>query len=481
MGKAGHPMGPAVSLEHRVLRYIQDCGLLLGVDRLLVGVSGGPDSVCLLHLLARARERLGIQIHAAHLDHGLRGAESDADRNYVTKLCRRLHVPLSVEKMDVAARRRKHSPLEEVAREERYSFFARAAQATMADAVAVGHTADDHLETVLLHLLRGSGTRGLRGLEPRTRWGTEDLGIDVVRPLLEMRRAETEEYCRLLRLRPRQDASNLSTSLLRNRIRLELMPLLRQYNPSVEEALARTARIARDDLRALEAWASELWGSVAHQEGDALYLSTQKLQTCPPGLRRVLLRRALESLLGGPRDIEFAHIESLMEALGMPAGKGLSLLGGVVVTAGYGELVLSHGPPPCPLPPLQGEHPLLVPGETLLPDWRVVAEVRDTADPLGHQPSPNPLETFLDWDKIGQPLSVRARLPGDRFQPLGMAEPKKLQDFMVDARIPRSWRDGIPLVCSPEHILWVVGWRLDERARVSRGTRRVLRLQFERV
>ena len=471
------PVTSRTQLERRVEKFITERGLLAGHSRLIVGVSGGPDSVCLLHILARSRDKLGIYLHAAHLNHGLRGAESDADSAYVQELCGGLNVPVTAGKVDMIPLRRKHSPLEETAREARYSFFASLAGDIDARAVAIGHTADDHLETVLLHLLRGAGTRGLAGLEPVVVRRSGNSSLSVVRPLLEARRSETEEYCRRFDLRPRRDTTNQSLNLLRNRIRLELLPLLRQYNAGFDAVLGRASRIARDDLQALEWWAAGMWTEIARNEGGSLRLDRKRLLTCPPGLRRVLVRRALEESLGGPMDIRAEHIESLMNALNMPAGKRLSLLRGLCAYTDYDSLVLG-GSPPSPLPPLTTEYSLNVPGETALPGWRVIARETDKGALEDTSLGQEALSAFLDYEKTGSRLVVRSRRDGDRFQPLGMEQHKKLQDFMVDARIPRARRDGIPLVCAADQILWVVGWRIDGRVRVTESTRKVLCLRF---
>ncbi|MDP6494486.1 MAG: tRNA lysidine(34) synthetase TilS [Dehalococcoidia bacterium] len=475
-GKSGRIETP---LERRVLSYARRHGLLPAGGALVVGVSGGPDSICLLHILTQAGDRLGVDLHAAHLNHGLRGSDAEDDAEYVTRLCHRLGVPAIIERRDVAVGRRKHSPLEEAAREARYSFFGRVTSSADAEAVAVGHTVDDHLETILMHLIRGAGTRGLRGLEPKSTWRSDRTEVEVVRPLLEVGHGETVEYCRHFDLRPRQDTSNHSPALLRNRIRHELMPLLKGYNPAFSRALQRTASIAGEDLQALEMWAAHLWDDIAHQKAEGLSLDKEKLRSHPPGLQRILLRRALETVRDSPRDIESDHIEAMLGAIHMSAGKSLSLLGGVVLSVGYDCLMLSEGRPP-PFPPLEEEHPLEVPGETRIPGWLVLAEVMEESGTAREQLG-DPLTAHLDLDRSGLPLVVRCRCPGDRFQPLGMAQSKKLQDYMVDARIPRARRDDVPLVCSPYHILWVVGWRLDERVKVTDRTKRILRLLFRQV
>ncbi len=211
--------------EQRVLRYIREQHLIPPGQKLVVAVSGGPDSVCLLHILFKLRGELDIGLHIAHLNHQLRGKESDADAAYVGELARKLGVTATIEARNVKSYRTQHRlSLEEAAREVRYSFLAEVAAAVKAERVAVGHTASDHVETILMHLIRGSGTGGLRGLLPLTRWRSPGTGITIIRPLLELTREETAAYCRHHRLCPRTEASNLSPEMFRNSIRQKLLP-----------------------------------------------------------------------------------------------------------------------------------------------------------------------------------------------------------------------------------------------------------------
>ncbi|MBI2855137.1 MAG: tRNA lysidine(34) synthetase TilS [Chloroflexi bacterium] len=473
----GHKTQTVDTLRMRLLRNIKDSGAV-SPGSLVVGVSGGADSVCLLHLLASSADDLHVRLHAAHLDHGMRGLESDADRQYVIGLCGELGVPLTAEKTDVLLGKRQHSPAEEAAREARYSFFARVCQDVGASAVAVGHTLDDHLETVLLHLLRGSGMQGLGGLEPRTTWQRGTQHVEVVRPLLAVRRAETEEYCRLFVLKPRQDSSNLSKGPLRNRIRLELLPLLRQYAPGFDAVLERMSRLAHDEYLAIENWVQQAWPGAVHISEEGLRLDKAKLTSYPAGLRRAVLRRSLETVLGGMRDIEAVHVEAMMQALSMPAGNRIDLLKGAVLTVGYGSIELGMRDRANSPPAFQGVHTLNIPGETAIGGWQVSAEVLDALALEERDTEQGGLVAFIDQDSLRGPLTVRSRRPGDKFQPMGMSGMKKLQDFMVDERIPRHMRDTVPLVCSQEGVIWVVGYRLDERARVTRETQKVLKLAF---
>ena len=464
-------------LRQRVLQFIREQGLIEGEEVLLVGVSGGPDSVCLLHILSQLKETLGVTLHVAHLDHMLRGADSAADSRYVSDLAQRLGTPATVERRDVGAyQQERRLSLEEAARKVRYDFYCEVAEVTGAKRIALGHTKDDQVETILMHLVRGTGLAGLRGMQPITTRQGREGALLLVRPLLEVTRAETEEYCRAHELEPRKDFSNYSPAFLRNRFRYELIPLLESYNRNISGALLRTARTAADDLSFLEEHVSVAWSQVVTEQPNGLLLNSEALLSLHPSLQRHLLRRVLGQILGELTDIQLIHIEKMMDALSKPAGRRLSLPRGLVFHVGYHTCLVAKGDQDtCPFTPLEGEHRLNVPGDTVLPGWNVRANI--TTPGQGAEG----FTACLDLDDSGTDLVVRGRKAGDRFQPLGMAELKKLQDFMVDAKIPRAWRDRVPLVCSPEGIVWVVGWRIADRVKVKDSTKQVLYLEFKRL
>ncbi len=467
-------------LEQRVLNFIQGNQLVSGQHCLLVAVSGGPDSICLLYILVKLQEELGIRLHIAHLNHQLRGADSEADAHYVSDLAHRLDIPATIEQRDVKAyQARQHISLEEAAREVRYTFLAQAAKSIGANRAAVGHTADDHIETILMHLIRGTGTRGLRGLQPSNLWQSSESSLTIVRPLLPVSRQETADYCHNHQLLPRIDASNLSLSPLRNRIRHQLLPLLESYNPRVAEALLRTARIAGDDLAFLDKETSRQWGKIVQKQGTTITLDKEGFLELPPALKRYLLRRAIEDLLGNLKDIESRHIEEMIDALTKPTGKRLSLPGGLVFSIEYDKYLIGSDPAALsPFPVLDAEFPLKLPGETVPPGWHIEATIISREQMTEKDED---FTAYFDLNKTGNKLLVRPRQPGDRFQPLGMNRPKKLGKFMIDSKIPSAWRQRVPIVCSPQHILWVVGWRIDERVKVTNTTRQILRLKFKRL
>jgi tRNA(Ile)-lysidine synthase len=471
----------AGAIESRVYRFIKEYGLVAGGEKVLVAVSGGPDSVCMLRVLNSLKDVLNIQLHAAHLDHCLRGGESDADAKYVGELAAKLGIPCSIEKRDVNEWNKKSkTSLEEAAREVRYRFLEETARQVGATRVAVGHTRDDQVETTLMHYLRGAGIQGLRGLRAAAPipYGSREDGIWVVRPLLKASRQETAAYCYSHDLKPCCDPSNSDTRFLRNRIRLELIPLLRQYNPEIDDALVRLAGLAGEDADFIDEQAATACGTVATREGSLTCLDSGKLRGLPLALQRRVFRIVLEQSYGSLRDIEASHVEALVSLLFSNTGKCVHLPGGIMATNERNRIVVAgQGATACPWPVLEQAYTLNIPGETRLPGWRVAADLMSE----NFFREDDIFSASFDISKAGRQLTVRGRRPGDRFHPLGMAHSRKLQDFMVDSAIPRSWRDSVPIVCSGKEIVWVVGWRIDDRVKVTAATNGVLRLEFHRA
>ena len=462
--------------------------------RLLVAVSGGPDSLALLHTLWQLRDEHELTLYGAHLNHGLRGAESDADAEFTADTFKRLDIPFTSDSADVATYRTQHKlSLEDAARQVRYAFLAVAATEHAADAIALGHTADDQAETVLMHIIRGSGLDGLRGMQTLDTRRIAGRPATLFRPLLGARRSETQAYCRALGISPRIDASNQSPEFLRNRIRMELVPLVEQTNPSIHAALLRLAANATQDSDYIRAKADEVWNQVAHVHSDgAVRLDTRALRNHHAALQSHTLRRAIE-VAGG--ELSQQHVLDIMALIGGAPGKTLHLSNGLTFVTGYGEAHIGRAAAIAamlsPLPALRGEHPLAVPGETQVGGWQVNAlietyiNVRDNKSfpKAGHDEKSMRQRRFrvselLDADCVGKALRLRARQPGDRFQPLGMEQTKSLREFMIDTRIPRQWRDALPLVVSDRGIVCVPGWRIAHWARVTDSTKRILRLNL---
>jgi tRNA(Ile)-lysidine synthase len=487
-----------MALDERVLDTIRRHALLRRGDRVLVALSGGPDSVALLRLL-RELEAAGELVVAgvAHLNHGLRDAAS-ADEEFCRALAAEVGVPFRSDLVDVRAMAvRLHTSLENAGRQARYELFERVATELGADVIATGHTRDDQAETFLLRLIRGAGPRGLAGIHPRTRLPAEapEARRWVVRPLLEVGRDELRMYLAALGQPFRDDESNRDLSIPRNRIRHELLPLLsRDYSPAITDVLAREAAIARQDEDRLQLEAIDLLGLIVLRnetpisgEGEALelVLDARALGDLHPALAARVARLALERVAPG-RFVGFDHVERLLELARDSRGRGaLSLPGQQAVRRG-GNVVLA--PRRAPLQPFSNSFQvsLSIPGEVVLAaqGWAISA----TGDT---QPGQSPgtlkvecprLEQTVAAERLSLPLTVRSRKPGDRFRPLGMRGQKKLQDVLVDRKVARDARDSLPLVVdSADKIVWVVGESVAEDFRVTEASQAVIFLKARRL
>jgi tRNA(Ile)-lysidine synthase len=503
-----------VDVLRRVRRTIDDHSLLGRGDRIVVGVSGGPDSLCLLHVLLRLREAYGLRLYVAHLHHGARGADADADAEFVSGLAAEWGLPVAIEHRDVPALVREHRlAFEEAARRVRYAFLAQVADEVGGRRIAVGHNADDQAETVLMHFLRGSGPAGLRGMLPATPVTDyrmlelpeiNDAGSKkqdsctlhpasciIIRPLLDVPRADIERYCAEHGLKPRFDRSNLDTTYFRNRLRHELLPLLEIYNPNVRARLCHTAAVVAADYELLEQLQEQAWGdTVQEQREAAVVFDRAAWRALPVALQRSVLRRAVYRLRSSLRDVDFVHVEDARRVgLSGETGAQATLPGGLALSVGYDALTVGDagdaGPPPDE-PLLWCDEPLVVqvPGTTALPqsDWVLRAELLEQWDLEQIVDHPDPWMAYLDMDALVEPLVLRRRRRGDRFRPQGMGgHSVKLSAFLINRKVPRAWRDHVPLLVAGDEIVWVCGRRVTTGVVVKANARQVARLRFERA
>jgi tRNA(Ile)-lysidine synthase len=458
-------------LQTRVGDFIQKRDILRRGEPIIVGVSGGPDSTALLRLLATLRSEFRLRITAAHFDHRLRSREeARSDRESVERLCRSLRVPLVTGAGDVKRRSKKEGEsIEEAARNLRYRFLGREAKRAGATAVVVGHTQDDRAETVLLHLIRGSGLDGLAAMPPRSPWPFGD-GPEVARPLLNITRREVERYCEDLGLEPRRDPTNDLPVATRNRLRSELMPVLRSFNPKAAEALARLADLVAGDSAYLDQLADAEWQRLAQVANGHLSFDRRALLALPAAIAVRVLRRGAGQIGAQP---EAVHLErALAEAVKQRSR--VSIPGGVVIIDP--EHVSFAKDQVRPAKRRLGPKSLSIPGRTRAGGWSIEATKveRDAARPR------DAFAALLDIDAIDGPLAVRSRRPGDRLRPLGLGGSKKLQDILVDAKVPQAKRDQVPVIEDRLGIVWVAGHCIDQRVAVSSKTRRVMRLRARR-
>jgi tRNA(Ile)-lysidine synthase len=463
-------------ITERVLRTVRKHGLIARGGRVVIALSGGPDSVALVHIL-RELERegeLGVA-GVAHLNHQLRGAAADEDEQFCRALAAALNLPIEVERVQVRALAREQGrSVEDAARLARYAFLERAADALGADAIAVGHSRDDQAETFLLRLIRGAGPRGLAGILPRAG--------RVVRPLLDIRRAELRAYLSQRGIEACEDASNADLAVPRNRVRHELLPYVeREFSPGIVDVLAREAAIALEDEDRLQKEAIDLTASVVLRSIPGAQVDVAALTSLHPALAARVARIAL-SELAGLRFIGFDHIHAFLEfARKGASGAALSLPGQQVRHGGSWLLLRPE--------PQRGSggnsfrFPLSIPGEVILTPqgWTISAEPLESC-PEGPQRARGDA-VAVAARALSLPLAVRNRRPGDRFRPLGLGgAEKKLQDFLVDRKVPRETRDALPLVVDrDDRIVWVVGESVGEDFRITEPSRGVILLKARRL
>ena len=489
-----------MSLLKQVKETIEEYSLLERGEPVVVGVSGGPDSLCLLHVLKRLAPQYEMALHVAHLEHGIRGEESEADARFVSDLARRWGLPITMEHANVPRLAEEEGlAIEEAARRARYGFLAWVAVEIGARCIAVGHNADDQVETVLMHFLRGSGLAGLRGMLPLSPLGELRLGqvlrdsslaadLRLIRPLLEVPRSAIETYCRRKGLEPRFDRSNLDTTYYRNRLRHELLPTLESYNPNVREVLRRTAQVMAADYELLRQGLEEAWGQILRQESqEAIFFDLEGWRSLPLSLRRSTLREAIHRLRRSLRNINWVHVENARRVAERgETGAQATLPCHLMLTVDYNHLLVAEEGylPPVSWPTVEAPLPVVVPGTIHLPgtEWRLVAQLIDRPHfPGAALHSGERWQAFLDADVVGRELILRPRRPEDRFQPLGMGgHSQRIRDFMINVKVPAAHRDRVSLLVAGGRILWVCGWREDERARVTNSTQRILWLRFVR-
>ena len=459
-------------LERQVTGALLRTGLPLETTKIVVGASGGPDSTALLRSLHRLRDDFYFALHVAHLNHDFRGAEADHDAAFVQHLADGLGLPCSVDKQDPIAyqRLRGISSFEQAAREMRYSFLASVALSEGASAVALGHTADDQAETVLLHLLRGSGLHGLRGMSELVDWPWPEPnpGPLLFRPMLGAGKADTATYCRELGQTYREDSGNYMWRFTRNKVRLDLMPkLARDYNPRVREALTRLARAAVQDLDFIESELARHWPAVAEESAGAVGFDVEALIGLHPALQRHALRRAYATVAGDSRRLSERHLEVMLSMLRGETGVStIHLPRGTRARKQYGTLTVSRESGHTTASDFPCEQVLILPkapGEILDAEcgpWRLTAQLVPSSQANAAPTGPSDKFTaLLNPEALGDSVILRARRPGDRFQPSGMTGTRKLQDYFTDAKIPRDRRDGIPLLVCDRGIAWIAGHR----------------------
>ncbi len=444
----------------------------------MLGFSGGPDSLCLLILLLES----GARVHAAHLDHGLRES-STREAAHAQQLCQSLGVPCAVQRTDVAVYAAAHHvSIEESARILRYQFLFKEAERNRDQAVLVGHNADDQVETILMHMMRGSGMSGLVGMRHILLPNPWSDTIPLVRPLLDFSREEISRFLQERHLQPVIDASNTDTLYFRNRIRHELLPILETYNPQIRRRLTHMASViaAEDDFLSLEV--NTAWSNALLDQGqNYLVFKRSYIAKLHPAIRRRLLRCAVSRVDCTLRDIDFNVIDGAEEFCSQPSRTNrIDLLAGIEIFKYFKDrLVMARVSDPIhqiwPQLTVAGDSDIPVPGELMISDhWKICVSIEAT-----YQPSADRMIAQVDKQKLpGSPVLSRAK-PGDRFAPFGYAgNNKKVGDFWTGEGLPVRARQNWPLVRAGGDIVWIPGFRIADSVQIDSTTTEIVRFHM---
>jgi tRNA(Ile)-lysidine synthase len=466
-----------------IRKLIQKHQLILPDETIIVGVSGGADSLALMHILYTLQFTLGFHLCVATLDHGLRGEQGAADAEYVRQTATLLNVPVTVGRSDVRQLAADHHMgIEAAARLARYDFLAKAAREVGAKKVAVAHHAGDQAETVLMHLLRGSGLRGLGGMALESSLpGHPDLSL--VRALLGNTRTEIEAYCQEHDLQPREDVTNSDTTYLRNNLRLNILPLLEKLNPHVQRGLGQLATIAQVENDYLQKQLNELTSTTAvKQSGERIQIERAVFRELHPAMQRRLIDWSARQIAPNVEDLDYQHIVAAAEfGLHGKQGGRVLLTDGLQLRIEYDVLILEYQNAPIlvldqPLLPEAVTLDLQIPGVIHLPDspWMLNISLNGAPDDLSQYAPLLILE--------GVTLTLRSRREGDRFAPLGMGgHSQKLNRWMINRKIPRHLRERIPLICVDDEIAAIYiqsQWFISESSYVNDNSPRVVYFRF---
>lgn len=457
-------------IRKRVLEFIKAHGLFAAGDRVVVGFSGGADSMAMVDILTSLPD-FPLQIQLAHLNHQLRGEESDADEAFVRSVAENYALPIEISRVDIAAvAGHQGLSLEEAGREARRSFFLDVAGKRSAVAVALGHHRDDQAETVLMRLVRGAAGSGLAGMQPRL------PGDIFVRPLLCLNRGEIDAYVRKGSLEFREDSSNSDSRFLRNRIRHELLPLLRSYNPEITERLNQTAQAVAADEVLLESVVESAYPQIVATAGAGIRIDLEKLRHEPQAFRKRLYRKALSAVKGDLRQISSIHLADIDRLVMAKKGGGkLILPSGLIAIKKYDSMIITDAPEE---PGGQSTEISVDSCGSYLLDSRSTLMVEKVDFPPSEWRLIDADTVYVDMKQFPFPWTIRCFREGDRFTPFGMSGRKKIKDLFIDKKIPLASRKSIPLFLCRGEIFWVGGVQMAESTRITDSPGELLRLRM---
>lgn len=458
-------------LFFKVYNTIEKYKMICQGDSIVTGVSGGPDSMCMLHILLRLKDKFDLSIFAAHLNHQFRGKEADDDAIYVRDICHEWGIQTFIKVFDVPAYAKENGlSSEEAGREIRYELYDEVMKKVGGQKIAVAHNMNDHIETIFMNLLRGSGIEGLKGIEA--------VRGQIIRPLINAERDEIEEYCRINKISPRIDKTNLEPIYGRNKIRLELIPYIKDtFNPNIMSTLNRFSDIAVLENDYMDKEAEKSFFEVAESYENGIKYCINKLDNLHPALQRRVIRIGLEKLLGSLKGIEYKHIEEILKILHDNTGAAAVLPRNIRAYVSYENLIIG--------PKNEKIHDkycysLKIDSENIIYSLGIEAVVKTLKAYDVYDIKKDKYTVYIDKEKVQGDLFLRNRLNGDVFSPIGLKGSKKLKEYFIDEKIPKEERDKIQLIADEKEIVWVIGKRLSEKYKITDKTKNVIMINIIR-
>lgn len=464
-------------MKKKVIDFIQENSMIKSGDKVLVALSGGPDSVCLLHILSELRDLLHIEVYAAHVNHCLRGESALKDEAYVEELCKSLNIECFVKRVDINKISEERNISTEMAgREERYKFFEKLKTEHSLDKIAIAHNANDQAETLIMRALRGTGIEGLVGIRPVR----DEI---FIRPILILRRNEIEEYCEINNLKPRIDETNLEEIYSRNKIRLKAIPFIeKNFNPDIVTALNRLAYSCSKDVEFIQEEVEKRFPKLCVRENNSIVIKEEAFNEKETILTRII-KKALFEVSSKHNNFELKHIYDIIALKDKGTGKQINITNGVVALNEYGQIRIKlvdiskiKENKVLNLENIKNEldeKKKVIIEDKILGKYELIVEDFKK----GEKFSKDRFIKSFDYDKISN-IEIRFRQNGDKIIPLGMKSSKKLKDIFINNKIPKEERDFIPLVLFNNEIAWIVGSNVSETFKVTNKTKKVIKITF---